>query len=309
MRTALITGGAGFIGSHLGKALLDKGWKVYVVDNLSTGSEANLPEGVEFIRLDLSDNDFVSLLPSVPIDVVFHLAAQSSGEISFDDPAYDLKTNTVSTVLLLQWCAQRGIKRFIYTSSMSIYGDQRHDRSVGENAPINPKSFYGIGKLASEKYMALYALQGINSTAYRLFNVYGPGQNMKNLRQGMVSIFLAYLHAGREILVKGPLPRFRDFIYIQDVIDCFMHTLDSPVTYGKSYNVGTGVKTTVGQLLQEMIRIYGNDDVRITVGEGTPGDQFGVYADITKIQNETGWSPQVQLSVGLRKMIGWIKSL
>lgn len=305
----MITGGAGFIGSHLGKRLVDEGWKVYVVDNLSTGFESNIPAGVEFINLDFSKNDFTSHLPAVPIDVVFHLAAQSSGEISFDDPAYDLQTNTASTVLLLQWCVQHGIKRFFFTSSMSIYGDQPHDFSVGENAPITPKSFYGVGKLASEKYMSLYALQGINATAYRLFNVYGPGQNMKNIRQGMVSIFLAYMHEKREILVKGPLQRFRDFIYIQDVIDCFMHCLDDPVTFGKSYNVGTGVKTTIEQLLAEMIRIYGHSEIKVKRIEGTPGDQFGVYADISKIQNETGWSPQVSLDIGLRKMINWMKSL
>jgi UDP-glucose 4-epimerase len=308
LKSAVVTGGAGFIGSHLTQRLLSEGWKVYVIDNLSTGFESNIPEGAEFLFLDLSKDDFIHGLPDENIDVVFHLAAQSSGEISFEDPDYDLKTNVLSTLLLLKWCEEKNIKRFIYASSMSIYGDQEYI-PVKEAVTIRPKSFYGVGKMASERYMDIYHLKGIQTTAYRLFNVYGPGQNMENLKQGMVSIFLAYLHQRKDILIKGHLDRFRDLIYIDDVVDSFMYTLDNHVAYGKSYNVGTGIKTTVEQLIHTMISIYGDnpDTYPISVTDGTPGDQFGIYADITKIQNEIGWSPIVTLKNGLKKMIAWVK--
>lgn len=123
MKTALVTGGAGFIGSYLTKRLLREGWRVYILDNLSMGFKESIPPEAEFIFLDISKDDFVTHLPKVHFDAVFHLAAQSSGEISFDDPMYDIKTNCLSTLMLLDRCYKQNIKRFVYTSSMSIYGD------------------------------------------------------------------------------------------------------------------------------------------------------------------------------------------
>lgn len=310
MRSALVTGGAGFIGSHLSKRLLSEGWKVYIVDNLSTGVESNIPKGSEFIFLDLSRDDFIQELPGDTINVVFHLAAQSSGEISFEDPEYDLRTNVLSTLFLLKWCEKKGIRRFVYTSSMSIYGDQEHC-AVKECAVSRPKSFYGVGKLASEEYLSIYhKTRGLETTAYRLFNVYGPGQNMENLKQGMVSIYLAYLHQKKDILVKGSPARFRDFIYIDDVVECLMATLDNRNSFGRVYNVGTGKGTSVADLVRKLLIAYGEDPdyYPIRVTKGTPGDQFGIYADITRIQNETGWSPAVALAEGLRKMIEWVRA-
>jgi len=309
VRTAFVTGGAGFIGSHLVKRLLKEDWEVIVIDNLSTGFKSNIPNGVKFLNLDLADDDFVDKLPRQRMDVVFHLAAQSSGEISFDDPKYDLKTNTLGTLMLLNWCLENDIKRFCFASSMSIYGDQPHS-PINEKASATPKSFYGIGKKASEHYIRMYDSKGIQSTAYRLFNVYGPGQNISNLRQGMVSIFLAQMHKKENFLVKGCLERFRDFIYIDDVINCFMQTLDDPITYGKIYNVGTGIKTTVRSLIEKMMEIYGTSgkNIPIEICHGTPGDQFGIFADITKINNETGWAPSTSLNDGLAQMVSWIKN-
>src|SRR3989338_3970106 len=149
MKRALITGGAGFIGSHIAKRLLTLGWEVCIIDNFSTGAKNNVPAKADFHLIDISKDDFIDQLPQDKFDAVFHLAAQSSGEISFDDPVYDLKTNCLSTLMLLDWCKKRGIKRFIYTSSMSIYGDQE-SQPVKETAKPMPKSFYGVGKLASE---------------------------------------------------------------------------------------------------------------------------------------------------------------
>lgn len=310
MKRALITGGAGFIGSHLAARLLAEGWKVSIVDNLSTGFKENVPPKAEFTLLDISKDGFVKLLPGGAFDAVFHLAAQSSGEISFDDPAYDLKTNCLSTVMLLDWCLKSGTKRFMYTSSMSIYGDQEA-QPAREDAKPFPKSFYGVGKLASENYVNIYAKMGIDATSLRLFNVYGPGQNMENLRQGMVSIYMAYLIKKEEIVVKGSPDRYRDFIYIDDVIDAYMKCVDNPITFGKTYNVASGVKTHVSELLNAEMAAFGYKfgEYRVKYSSSTPGDTFGIFADISKIYNDIGWKPKASLSDGIKVMTEWAQSL
>lgn len=307
IKTALVTGGAGFIGSHLARRLISENWRVDIIDNLSTGFEENIPREAEFFCLDLSHDDMIKKIPEKKYDAIFHLAAQSSGEISFDDPLYDIKTNCVSTLMLLDLCKKRGINRFIYTSSMSIYGDQMV-QPVKENILPLPKSFYGVGKLASESYMSIYQQMGVNTTAFRLFNVYGPGQNLKNLRQGMVSIYMAYLLKNEEIIVKGSLDRYRDLIFVGDVVEAIMCSIGNPNTYGKAYNVGTGVKTTVEDLLFAEIQAFNlSRDYPIRICDGTPGDTFGICADITEITEDTAWRPTVSLHEGLKIMVQWAK--
>ncbi len=308
-RKALVTGGAGFIGSHLSRRLLDAGWDVLIIDNLSTGYRSNVPDGAKFIELDLSKESFVDQLPHEGVDVVFHLAAQSSGEVSFDNPAYDLKTNCLSTVLLLDWCVEKKVNRFIYTSSMSIYGDVEN-LPVKEDEFPRPKSFYGIGKLASENYLRVYQqTYGINFTALRFFNVYGPGQKLENLRQGMVRIYMAFVAKKETVLVKGSGDRFRDLVYVDDVVDATTAVVDNPVTFGQSYNVGTGKKTVVNNLIQMIAKAFGYDPTTypIKYTDGTPGDQFGMYADISKIKKAIGWFPKIDTSEGIHRMVNWIK--
>ncbi len=304
MRTAFVTGGAGFIGSCLARKLLSDGWKVDIIDNLSTGDKANIPEEAQFNLLDLSESELATKLPAKKYDAIFHFAAQSSGEISFDDPVYDLKTNCLSTVILLDWCLKNGTDRFINISSMSIYGDQEN-QPVSENAVANPNSFYGIGKYASERYVKIYSKLGLKTTSLRLFNVYGPGQNMKNLRQGMVSIYMAYLLKGEDILVKGSPERYRDLIYIDDVISAIIACLDNEYSYGKEFNVGSGIPTTVQELLNAEIKAFGYDPETygIVFSDPTPGDMFGINADISRIKDAIGWEPKVTLQQGLKAMV------
>ncbi len=309
-KRVLITGGAGFIGSHLALRCISTGYETTVVDDLSTGDRRNLPEGVELIEMDISREDDYRKLRPFDYDLVFHLAAQSSGEISDEDPALDLRVNTLGTLLLLRMCQKEGVRRFLYSSSMAVYGDLDRPQ-VRESDEARPLSFYGISKLASEHYIRHFSSEGLATTIFRLFSVYGPGQNLANLKQGMVSIYLAYLQKGEPVRVKGSGDRFRDLIYIDDVVDAWMGALENPVTCGKVYNVGTGRSTTVFQLLDEEIRAFGYDPERYPVYyEGsTPYDQFGLCADISRISSETGWKPKVGLGEGLERMVTWASGI
>jgi UDP-glucose 4-epimerase len=305
----LITGAAGFIGSHLARRCIADGHSVTVLDNLTTGFAANVPEGCEFINADITDPETYSRLPKQGFDVVMHLAAQSSGEISQEDPGHDLKVNTLATLMLLQWCKENHAKRFLYSSSMAVYGNPAR-LPVQETDPVQPLSFYAISKVASEHYIRHYADEGLDTTIFRLFSVYGPGQNMENLKQGMVSIFLAYLAGNEEILVKGDKNRFRDYTYIDDVVDAFCISMDNPATFKKTYNVATGKKTHVHELVEAEIRLFGKDPATYPVRYhgSTPADQFGLYADISAIRHDLGWSPKTSLDKGLEKMIAWVKT-
>jgi UDP-glucose 4-epimerase len=299
----LVTGAAGFIGGAIAKKLLNKGNKVWTIDNFSTGFEDNLPNGIELIIGNCQDKNSINALKKIKFDAIFHFAGQSSGEISFDDPIYDLRTNTESTLNLINYGLNNSCNRFIYASSMSVYGDVP-DKLISEKNNCNPLSFYGIGKLASEHYLRIYQSKGLKPTSLRLFNVYGPGQNMSNLRQGMVSIYLAQMINNNEIIVKGSSIRFRDFVYIDDVVSLSIMCLSKNISVGKNYNIGTGIKTTVKDLLNKLINLY-NKEIKVSHDKPTPGDQLGITADIRLINKDFKISKLTNLDDGLKKMIVW----
>lgn len=304
MKKYLVTGAAGFIGSAIAKKLVTAGHEVYTIDNLRTGHEFNIPKGVHFIKGNVQDQESIAQLSEIKMDAIFHIAGQSSGEISFEDPVYDLQTNTQSTLLLLDYARKTGCTQFIYASTMSVYGDQ-DILPVKEAYHPNPKSFYAVGKLASENYLKIFSEYGINCTAIRLFNVYGPGQNMDNLKQGMISIFLAQALNESKILVKGSVDRFRDFVYIDDVVDAFIKALDCKIGY-EVVNVASGVKTTVAQVLNSIEHQFDNT-LEIEIKGGTKGDQFGIYADNTKAKEVLHCEPQVDFKKGFELMFNWAK--
>jgi len=306
MAKYLVTGGAGFIGSHIARRLLELGHKVVIADNLLTGYRHNLPEKAEFIKLDISKPDDYKKLSRHKFDAIFHLAAQSSGEISDEKPELDLFTNAYGTFLLLQWAKKQGIKRFLYASSMAVYGNV-DKLPVMEKQRCEPLSFYGITKLAGENYVRHFGRKGINITAFRLFSVYGPGQDMSNMKQGMVSIYLAYLLNKKSIWVKGSKDRFRDFTYIDDVVDVWIKSINNRKTFGKIYNLATGKKTYIRQLVNEEIKVFGYKKYRVVYKGSTPADQFGLYADVSKITKELNWHPRHSLSHGLKQMVQWVK--
>jgi UDP-glucose 4-epimerase len=306
---ALVTGGAGFIGGHLVRRLVARGHTVVVLDNLSTGHRANVPSGASLLEADVADPRTLERLTDPRFDVVCHLAAQSSGPRSADVPYLDFQTNAVSTVLLTEWCLAHAIPRFVYASSMAAYGNPAIP-AVAETEPCNPVSYYGVSKLTSERLLGLASARGLHVTSLRMFSVYGPGQDLGNLHQGMVSIFLAYLLRGVEVPVTGSLRRFRDLVYIDDVIDCWLAVLARTETPAPIYNVGTGHQTTVGALLTALIGALGLPPTHpIRELAGSPSDQFGLCADVTRIEADLGWRSRVELDDGLRQMVTWARSL
>lgn len=302
----LVTGAAGFIGSRIAAMLLGHGHNVTIIDNLSSGFQRNIPAGAEFINADCREPKTWESLGERKFDRILHLAGQSSGEISFDNPVFDLDSNTRATLLLLDWASRVGCKSIVFASTMGVYGD-KPDEPTEETATPVPKSFYSATKLFCEHYLRLYAMhKGVSATALRLFTVYGPGQDMDNFRQGMVSIYMGLAMKHGSIHVKGSLDRYRDFVYVDDVARAFISAAEANLNGFNFFNVCTGKKTTVGMLLSDIRGLFAND-VPMKVEGTTPGDQFGLYGHNGKIFRGLDWRPQVELKDGLSTMKDWVE--
>ena len=303
----LITGGAGFIGSRLAEYLKYKKGSIYIIDDLSTGSLSNikkLPKNIRFIKGDCAESEILKKLQKIKFDTIFHIAGQSSGEISFDSPINDLNRNLVSTVKLAEFSLKNNVRKFVYASSMSVYGDLKEDNfNAKEKSKCNPLSFYGISKLTSENYLKTFSKLGLDVTILRFFNVYGPNQNLKNLRQGMISIYLGQLLKSNTIIVKGSLKRFRDFIYIDDVVEAIIKILKSNSVNGKILNIGSGKCTQIKKIIKK---------IQTFVKQGLP--QFGkiklrkeenykTFPSIKKAKILLNWKPKISFDEGLLKTI------
>jgi UDP-glucose 4-epimerase len=275
-----ITGIAGFVGKNLAKILIKEGHKLYGIDNFYNSTLVDVPDDVEFLKCDIVDKQWSDWLKDKKIDKIIHLAAQSSGEISFVEPLYDVNTNVIGTINVCMFAKENGVSQIIFASSMSVYGENQGQ--VNELTPAVPLSLYAVGKKASEDYLRIFSHQySIDVKCLRLFNIYGNGQNLANLSQGMVSIFLAQLLSKeKHILVKGGLERYRDFIHVFDVVE-LLSLLINPVVMTsqfETFNVGTGIKTTVGEVILYLKSEF-QIDKNVVVTTSTVGDQTGIIAD------------------------------
>ena len=303
-KTVVVTGVAGFIGSRVAARMAAEGFTVIGVDDLSSGKQSNVPSSIDFIQGNLADTQTISKLPKAA-ELVLHLAGQSSGEMSFDDPVADLEKNTISTLNLIKYGIGANTSKFVYASSMSVYGNVP-DAPIGEDEHVAPLSCYGVGKLAAENYLNVFCKQ-LSSVSLRMFNVYGPGQDMTNLRQGMVSIYLAQALTNKHIVVKGSLERFRDFIYIDDVVEAWFRAATFAGVVGNTINIGTGVRTTVAQVLEAVKANVVGTTVEVT--DPTPGDQNGIFADTTRMRALLGMSDFVQLADGVKRFSDFVKTV
>ena len=297
-KNILITGVAGFIGSKVAQKFLTKKYNVFGVDDLSTGKYKNIPKGVKFIKGDLSEKKIIKLLPKNCYQIL-HLAGQSSGEISFENPIKDLRKNTESTLNLINYGINRKVSLFLYASSMSVYGNLDKKR-LSESNQCSPLSCYGTGELASENYLKVFSKQ-LPFLSLRMFNVYGPGQDMKNLQQGMVSIYLAQAIKNKKILVKGSLKRVRDFIFIDDVVEAWFKASLLKKGLNKCINIGSGRPVSVKQLLKLITKKIKNTKLRIS--KGTRGDQFYVCSNNNLLKKILNKKKFISLDQGLNKFI------
>lgn len=298
----LITGSAGFVGYKLYKSLR-KSHEVVGVDNRFNSDISD----TSIKNISTSSKEFLSILENNNFDLIIHLAAQASGEVSFEKPEYDIDTNYKSTAFILESIKTKNTK-LIFASSMSVYGDC--DNIAFETDQTNPKSIYALNKLNSEKLITIYSkIYGVDAVSLRLFNIFGPGQNLENLKQGMVSIFLQQSLLSDKILVKGSLERYRDQIYIDDVIDAFMQLVMHPekIKNHEIFNICTGVGTSVKDIIN-IIKEENNREYLIEVLPGTPGDQVGMIGSYKKFNDRFDWTPKFTFKTGLKEMIKWAKN-
>jgi UDP-glucose 4-epimerase len=311
LHTILVTGGAGFIGSHMADRLLQIGFRVVVIDNESTGLRRNVPQGAEYIKGDVRRSEDIEAVFQTGIDAVFHIAGQASNIQSFDDPAADLATNTIGTLNILQACIHHKVTRILYASSMTIYGHPETLPVSLAEAP-RPISYYGITKYAAERYVLATAARpdldfGLNATAFRMFNVYGERQRLDNPYQGAMGFFLGNALKGDPITIHSDGEQTRDFVYISDVVDAWVAALANPASYGKFFNLGFGSAVSINQLVDEILTATGHTrtDYPMRYGPCRPGDQRHMCADITQTKLALNWAPKVTIQDGLSRIITW----
>jgi UDP-glucose 4-epimerase len=297
---AVVTGGAGFIGSHVCEALLERGDEVHVVDNLATGKRENLVQGAELHELDIR-GDLAPLFDEVRPEAVFHLAAQADVGTSTERPDYDAEVNVLGTVKVLE-AARRMDARVVFSSTGgALYGEC--DRPADEDYPKRPLSPYGTAKLSAEHYLETWnRLHGTRHVTVRFANVYGPRQD-SSLEGGVVAIFLERMARDEETAIFGDGGQTRDFVYVGDVAAAVLAALGVD---GGAFNVGTGVETSVAEL-HALCRKVSGSAREPRHAEPRLGDVRRSILDSSRAQRELGWTPRVSLEDGLRRTWEWTK--
>ncbi len=297
----VVTGGAGFIGSHLCRTLVDKGAKVTVYDNLSSGKLDNIKDlmelGLKFVQADVRDTEKLTQV-SKNSSTIFHLAAQSSVPFSMENPKEDCEINVVGTVSVLE-AARKNKTRVVFASSSAVYGNPKM-KPTPETYQPNPIAFYGLTKLLGEKYCQFYKENfNLEVVMLRIFNVYGPNCH------GAIYDFLNKLRKNPDKLeVLGTGKQSRDFIYVSDMVNLLIKAAITPTAAGEIFNVGTGITTTVSELAKIIINLLGlNADIYFKGGQAWEGDMNITLADNRKAIDVLKWQPQVSLKQGLKKII------
>jgi UDP-glucose 4-epimerase len=290
---AAVTGGAGFIGSHVVDALVARGDEVYVVDNFATGRRENLNEAATLMEIDIRE-PLAGLFEEIQPELVVHLAAQADVGTSVERPLFDAEVNVVGTLNVLEAVRPHGAQLVFSSTGGAIYGEcERPAREEDERRPVSP---YGTAKLAAEEYLATWnRLHGTRHVALRFANVYGPRQLAK-LEGGVVAIFMDRLRAGESVTIFGDGEQTRDYVYVGDVVRAVLAAVGRD---GGVFNVGTATETSVNQLFDGCRRVAGVE-TQPTYAAARPGDALRSVVDISRSERELGWRPQTPLEEGLR---------
>jgi UDP-glucose 4-epimerase len=312
VRSALVTGGAGFIGSHLATRLLADGFAVTVLDNFATGRREAVPDGATLVEGDVADRALVDeLFGREGFSAVFHVAGQASIRLSFERPEVDLGTNVVGTVNVVRACVETGVERLVNASSMTAYGEP-DEVPTAEGGACVPVSYYGVTKYAAERYAQIAGdVPGVATavTSLRMFNVYGPGQSISNPYQGVLAIFIGNVLRGEPITIHGDGKQTRDFVYIDDVVEAWLRVLDDRSTYGRVLNVGSGRETSVNELADAVLDAFGHSRAtwEIRVEPTQLGDQRRAAADTGELE-ALGWAARPTLSEGMARTVEWARA-
>jgi len=305
----IVTGGLGFLGSKLANNLLKKNYKVVIIDK-KKNIDQNLFQKSKKIKIynniDISSTESLNKIKINEANIVLHCAGQPSAARSFEIPEQDLNINILGTFNIINWAKRNYTKKIIYASTFNVYEENMSKTHLKESFPCEPKSLYAISKLSAENYIKVYCnFLNIKWNIVRMFNIYGPGQDPNNKFLGMINIFLNMARKEGKISVKGSLSRFRDFVFIDDVLQAWELIIKDKKYFNNIYNIGSGKKTSIKDLLKE-ISIVLDKKVITKVQKGTPGDFLGCFANIEKIKKHLKYSPKYNLRNGLKIFNKWL---
>lgn len=301
-KRALVTGGAGFIGSHIAEKLLSIGMDTVVIDDLSMGKTEYLPKGAAFYKGSILDGEVLKEALR-GVDAVFHNAARVSIRDSFESVCRDAETNVMGTVRLLRACARAGVKKVVYASSMAVYGNDGNGVLKEKSSPLAPLSPYGVGKLAGEQYgMLISEYYGFDFAALRYFNTFGTRQTFTPY-VGVITIFITALLQGRRPVIFGNGAQTRDFIHVEDVAEANIRMMSSPVNR-TIINVGTGQGTKVVDIARLLIERI-NRDIAPEYAGAPMGEPQDSVADVTAMKEALGFTPKTTLADRVDSLIEW----
>jgi UDP-glucose 4-epimerase len=305
IRTVCVTGGAGFIGSHLADAFLARGLRVLILDDLSGGRRENVPAGAELHILDIRSPEAAALVRDAGIDLLVHEAAQMDVRRSVADPVFDASVNILGGLNLLEAARQGGVRQVLFASTGgAIYGEQDFFPAT-EDHPARPVSPYGVSKLAFERYLFYYHVAyGLDVACLRYANVYGERQNPHG-EAGVVAIFLSRLLAGAAPIINGDGLQTRDYVHVSDVVKANLAVVGLPGFH--TYNVGTAIETNVVELYQEIARALGSS-LQATHGAGKPGEQRRSVITSDRLRRDLDVPPPISLAEGLQRTADWFRA-
>lgn len=303
MKTLLV-GGNGFMGSHLTDHLLESGHSVRVYDR-GPSKFRNLPRGAEYVEGELGNHGLIREALE-DVEVVYHFVSTTLPKTSNDDPIYDVRSNLVDTLQLLESCVEKGVRKVVFTSSGgTVYGVPR-ETPIKEGHPTLPITSYGIVKLAIEKYLHLFHhLHGLDYAALRISNPYGPYQNPVG-QQGAIGVFLRHIHEGTPITIWGDGSVVRDYLYVSDVVRAL--ELAAEETNRKVFNIGSGIGVSLNELLHRMAEVVG-EQPEVEYVSGRPLDVPENVLDVSRARDELGWRPRMDLAEGMARTWEWVRSV
>ena len=301
----LVTGGAGFIGSHMARRHLADGHRVVVVDDLSTGFLEKVPKQARFVQLDIAETDLEPLLAEEKIDAVSHHAAQIDLRHSVSDPLFDARSNILGSLRLFDACRRSGVKRILFSSTGgALYGEPEDGRPAPETHPTDPVSPYGCAKLSIEKYLHYYrVIHGFQTQVFRYANVYGPGQNGTG-EAGVVAIFAEAILHGKTPKIRGDGGQTRDYVYVGDLVRAAADAITTERS--GTWNLGTGIETSVNDLFASVARSLGYEGKPEYVAL-PPGEQRRSVLDSTKIRQDFGLPAWTPLDEGLKETAAYFR--